>query len=442
MTTATGDPAAADTSTRPPRLGLRRMLGTPGYVRLLVTRFLAQWGDGVFQAGIGGAVLFNPERQADPLAIAAGFAVILLPYSLVGPFAGALLDRWDRRQVLVVANLVRGALIVLVAFAVGSGVAGLPLYASALLVMGVSRFVGAGLSAALPHTMDEKHLVEANAIMATGGATMAAVGGGSAFALRAVFGGDNYGSGWVTACALVGSVFAALAAAGFAKGSLGPDERDEPAKAVTAIAHGLLDSGRVAARTRSVATGFSALVAHRIGFGVSMLLGLLLMRFAFTDVGWLKAGIAGVGEALAAGAIGLVAAAFITAPAVHRFGRKATVCGALVISSVAQLGLGLPMTLPSILAAVLVVACCSQVIKLCVDSAVQHDVPDEARGRVFALYDALFNLTFVSAITVAAMLVAPDGRSPELMVAGACAYLVGLAVYLVVDRRMTRSRAA
>ncbi|WP_308209287.1 MFS transporter [Allokutzneria sp. A3M-2-11 16] len=441
MTTATGDPAAAEASMKPPRLGLRRLLSTPGYARLLITRFLAHWGDGVFQAGIGGAVLFNPEREADPLAIAAGFAVILLPYSLVGPFAGALLDRWDRRQVLLVANLVRGALILLVAVAVGTGVAGLPLYASALLVMGVSRFVGAGLSASLPHTMDEEHLVEANAILATGGAAMAAVGGGCAFALRAIFGGDDFGSAWVTACAVVGSVLAALAASGFAKGSLGPDERDEPAKAVTAIAHGLIDSGKVAARTRSVATGFSALIAHRIGFGTSMLLGLLLMRFAFTDVGWLKAGIAGVGEALAAGAIGLVLAAFITAPAVHRFGRKATVCGALFVSAAAQLGLGLPMTLPSILGAVLVVACCSQVIKLCVDSAVQHDVGDEARGRVFALYDALFNLTFVSAITVTALLVAPDGRSPELMSAGACAYLIGLGAYLVIDRRMARRAA-
>ena len=39
----------------------------------------------MFQAALGGAVLFNPERQADPLAVAAGLAVLLLPYSLIGP---------------------------------------------------------------------------------------------------------------------------------------------------------------------------------------------------------------------------------------------------------------------------------------------------------------------------------------------------------------------
>jgi len=31
-------------------------------------------------------------------AIAAGFLVLLLPYSIIGPFAGALLDRWDRHR--------------------------------------------------------------------------------------------------------------------------------------------------------------------------------------------------------------------------------------------------------------------------------------------------------------------------------------------------------
>ena len=80
-----------------------------GFRRLLGVRFAIQLADGMFQAALGGAVLFNPERQADPLAVAAGLAVLLLPYSLIGPFAGALLDRWDRRRVLMFASLLRAA---------------------------------------------------------------------------------------------------------------------------------------------------------------------------------------------------------------------------------------------------------------------------------------------------------------------------------------------
>ena len=71
----------------------------------------SQFGDGLFQAGMAGALLFNPDRAADPVAIARAFAVLFLPYSLLGPFAGALLDRWDRRLVLVGANFARLILI-------------------------------------------------------------------------------------------------------------------------------------------------------------------------------------------------------------------------------------------------------------------------------------------------------------------------------------------
>jgi hypothetical protein len=77
--------------------GIRSLLAARSFRRLLETRLLAQFGDGVFQAALAGTVLFNPQRAADPVAVAAGFAILLLPYSMVGPFAGVWLDRWSRR---------------------------------------------------------------------------------------------------------------------------------------------------------------------------------------------------------------------------------------------------------------------------------------------------------------------------------------------------------
>src|SRR5437879_9514670 len=79
----------------------RSVRGLPDFWRLLQLRMASQFGDGLFQAGMAGALLFNPDRAADPMAIARAFAVLFLPYSLLGPFAGALMDRWDRRLVLV-----------------------------------------------------------------------------------------------------------------------------------------------------------------------------------------------------------------------------------------------------------------------------------------------------------------------------------------------------
>nr|BFF01992.1 MFS transporter [Streptoalloteichus tenebrarius] len=416
-------------------MGARRLFAGSGFRRLLASRLIAQWGDGVFQAGLGGAVLFNPERQADPAAVAAGLAVLLLPYSVIGPFAGALLDRWDRRRVLVVANLVRGALVLLTVAAVGSGMEGVPLYTGALLVMGVSRFVGAGLSAALPHVVDRDHLVEANALAATLGAAAAAVGGACAIGLRGVVGADNAGSALVTAVAVVGSVAAALVSAGFARGRLGPDECDEPSQTLVAVARGLGDGARAVATTPSVAAGFVALMAHRVVFGTSTLAGVLLMRYAFGDQGPFRAGMAGVGQAVAAGAAGMLVAAVVTAPLVNRVGRRTAVVSALLTAATAQLCVGLCLNLPMVVVATFFIAGGGQVVKLCVDAAVQQDVGDEVRGRVFALYDTLFNVMYVLAISLTAVVLPQNGYAPTLLVAVASVYLVGMAGYPLMDRR-------
>jgi MFS family permease len=426
-------------NSEPVRLGLRGLLGTHGFRRLLAVRFTAQWGDGMFQAALGGAVLFNPEREADPIAVAVGLAVLLLPYSVIGPFAGALLDRWDRRRVLFVANLVRAVLTVVVAAMVAAGVAGPPLYLGALGVTGVTRFVLAGLSAALPHVVEKRFLVEANVVAATAGAAVAALGGASAIGLRAVFGAGNTGSACVTAVAAVGGLIAALLAAGFHRNLLGPDERTEPSRAVLAVVRGLVDGARATAATPGASSSFAALVAHRLAYGVSTLLMLLLFRHTFTAIGVLRAGMAGIGEVVVMAAAGLGVAAVVTPWLVHRVGRPGAIRAAAVAAAVSMLAMGLWITLPTALVGAFLVTAAGQVIKLCADAAVQGEVADDARGRVFALYDAVFNIGYVVAVGAAALLAPPNGRSPLLLMLAAAAYLVGLAGHEVLWMRGLRN---
>ncbi|AEA28759.1 MFS transporter [Pseudonocardia benzenivorans] len=428
------------------KAGLSRLLRSPGYGRLLAVRFATQFGDGLFQAALGGAVLFNPERQADPLAVAAGLAVILLPYSVIGPFTGALLDRWDRRRVLVVANLVRVLLIVAVAVLVGTGAGGVPLYLAALAVAGASRFVLSGLSAGLPHVVEPRHLVEANTIAATAGAATAALGGATAIGLRAVIGSGNSGSALVTAIALAGPLVAALVAAGFRRGSLGPDrvpasDASAPAtpaaerSATRVVVHGMTDGLRAVAATPTVAASFAALMAHRLAFGIGTLVSLLLFRYAFADSGVLRAGMTGVGEAVVLAAAGLGVAALLTPWLVHRIGRAMTVRLALGASVLTQIGLAAFLGMPAVLAAAFLLGATGQIVKLCTDAAVQSETGDDVRGRVFALYDALFNISYVVAVAAAALLSPPDGWAPGLLGAAAGIYVIGLVAHELQLRR-------
>jgi MFS family permease len=425
------------------RIGARRLLAIDEFRRLLFSRFASQWGDGLFQTGLAGAVVFNPERAVSPSEIAAGFVVLLLPYSLVGPFAGALLDRWDRRRVLVAANLLRGVLITIAAVCVATGVAGFPILLFALIVIGISRFVGAGLSASLPHVVPVPNLIEANALSVTLGAVVSVFGGVCAVGLRALFGEDNIGSGLTTVIAVLGSLLAAWLAGRFARGALGPDKVVEPATAVAAVANGLFDGGRVALRTPSVAAGFCALMAHRAAFGISLLLTVILMRYSFEDWGPIKAGLPGLGVVLGAGGLGIFIAGLTTARIVTRLGRKRTVFLSLGAAGLTQFGLGLPMLLPTTLVAAFLIAYTGQIVKLCVDAAVQRDIGDETRGRVFALYDMLFNITQALAVAVAAMVIPANGESVALIVAATVLYLAGITGFELASReRVTPERPA
>ena len=441
MSVAPGPTASAATGATPARGPVRRLrelLLHPGFGKLLTVRLAAQWGDGVFQAALGGLVLFSPEREADPVMVALGVATVLLPYSLIGPFAGALLDRWDRRRVMIVAGALRGVLTLITAAVVLAGVTGPGLYLGALATIGVSRFIQAGLSAALPHVVAEEHLIGANSLVTTSGAVAAAIGAGCAIGLRGIIGPEDANAAWTTSVAAVGSLIIVLVAATIARGSLGPDERTEASRALRAVAHGLVDGARAARDAPGVLAAFGAVAAHRLAFGITTLVVMLLMRNSLTDVGPLKAGIAGLGEVVAAVAAGLGVAAVVTPWLTGRIGRPGTVRLMLVLAAVALLSLGLPMTLPTVLAGSFVLGLVGQAIKLCSDAAVQREVGDDVRGRVFSLSDTTFNVTYVIAVAGAAFLCPPSGRSPLLLVLAAAIYLLGLVVHEAALRYQQR----
>ena len=127
---------------------LRIVLRERDFRRLFATRLISQTGDGVFTAGLGSYVFFNKENFPNPASAAVAFAVLYLPYSLIGPFAGVFIDRWSRRQILVYSAVLRSLFVVLTAGRVASGKLGAPLYISVLLVLGVNRFFLSSLSAA------------------------------------------------------------------------------------------------------------------------------------------------------------------------------------------------------------------------------------------------------------------------------------------------------
>lgn len=400
--------------------------------RLLELRAVSQFGDGLFQAGLAGAILFNPERQAEPWQIAAAFAVMFLPYSVLGPFAGALLDRWDRRLVLIGANLGRLLVVLLVGVLLAFGAGDIPILCCALIVNGLTRFVSSGLSASLPDVVPSDRVVTMNSVATAIGALAAFLGADFMLVPRKLFGADDTGASVVMFVVALPVALALWLSVRFGPHVLGPHEskRAIHGSVVYAVATGWVHGIRTVWAVRPVAGTLAGLAAHRMAFGINSLLVLVIVRHSDNpDVTGL-----GLGTAVlfvAAGGVGQFLATVAAPAAIGRFGRYATANGALAFAVLVQL-VAVGLHVPVMLVCGFLLGAAGQLVKLCADSAMQLDVDDALRGHVFTVQDALFWMSFVAAIAAAAAVIPADGRSPPLVVAGAAAYLVGLGLHAAV----------
>ncbi|HLY33347.1 MAG TPA: MFS transporter [Jatrophihabitantaceae bacterium] len=407
----------------PPRGHLRTSIADAGFRRLFAVRLLGQFGDGIFQASLAGVVLFNPERQAHAADVAAGFAVVLIPYSVIGPFAGVLLDRWRRQRVLVWANLLRTAWIAVVAVEIAAGVSGVAFYASALVIVSISRFVLSALSASLPHVVSPDNLVTVNALSTTVGGITATIGGAAAIGVRSIIGSSGGDYAMLSLAAGLTYLIAASPGRGFDADALGPDDTErERRETVSEVARGLVAGARYLRAHRAAFAALSAIAVHRVAYGVTVVCTLLLYRNYFHSSGVLRAGLGGLAQVVGAVAIGGGIAALVTPAAARRFGYVSWPALLLLVGAAVQIGLGLPYRLSLLLLDALVLGFVAQGIKICVDTIVQRDIDDAYRGRVFAIYDAIFNVTLVVAAVLTAAVLPQNGHSPTSVVVIGVAY--------------------
>ncbi|MFB7323171.1 MFS transporter [Streptomyces sp. NPDC056190] len=401
---------------------LRVLLRLRNFRRLLAVRVLSQSADGVYQVALATYVVFSPEKQTSPAAIASAMAVLLLPYSLVGPFAGVLLDRWRRRQVFLYGNLARAVMATATAVLMVAAVPDWLFYVSALCVTAVNRFVLAGLSAALPRVVDAERLVMANSLSPTAGSLAAFAGGGLAFVVRLV-GADSDAAVVLLGAALY--LCAALTSLLMAPDLLGPDrepERTRLGAALTVTARDLRAAVRhlAAPSRRQAAWALASMTLMRFCYGALTVMVLMLCRYGLTSN--TREGLRLLGLALALSGAGFFAAAVMTPWAAGRLGPARWIAVCAGSAAVLEPALGLPFATGPLLVAAFVLGLTTQGAKISTDTMVQSAVEDGFRGRIFSVYDVLFNVAFVGAAGVAALMLPPDGRSAVLVVMIAVIY--------------------
>jgi MFS family permease len=409
---------------------IREVTGEPDFRWLLAGQFVAQAADGFAQATFANLLVLEPLSAETPERILYLFALTLLPYSLISPFMGVFVDRWARRSLMTGANIARGVLLITLplwgSLLPGDGA----LYASALLLLSIGRLFLTTKGALLPVILHEHHLIGGNSV-SSGGGMIAALAGGAAglFASNVIADPIMFvASGLLY---LVASYLTTQLSHPYSH----PHTRSRNVgAAVVGISRDLFEGIReIWVRVQARIALIGIFLARTIGMFV--FIGAIqvikdVYPGRYQDFGRLST------SALALGAAGI--GAFIgaaTAPiAARRFDKGGLILLGFAISGVGIVALGGVHNLPSLLTLTLIGGYGGFVTKVAVDAQVQEALPDEFRGRAFALYDIIFN---VSSVVAGVLMVLTESFS--LRITLVFTGLVSLVLVVVLGLTMKRA---
>ena len=392
--------------------------------------------DGIFQSALASFILFSPERQANALSAALAFAVVLLPYSIIGPFVGTILDRVSRQRAIVFSNLSRAITLSIIALLLFQGHTGIEITVFVLIAFGVNRLILAGLSAGIPLMIESKSLISANALAVTGGSVWVVLGGGIGLGMRSLLDSvtnADSADAYIILLGAVGYLTTSLLALNLKKDEIGPLEHEIKNASFTQGLIEMREGVKFLSQNVDAARGIAAVAVHRGGITALTLIALLLERNTFHDPADSEAGLAGLSFTLTIAACGFVVGAVIAPYGVRKVGRHRWMRLMLSASTLGPLFIVFSRTPLTLAIAAFVTALFGQSLKVTNDALVQSKIDDIYRGRVFSVYDVVVNGAIVSGAVIAALLLPNTGDSylvPSI-VAG---------IYFIAGARLLRSR--
>ena len=379
---------------------------------ILGARWSGQIGDGIFQSALASFVLFSPERQPSAVSAATAFAVVLLPYSLIGPYAGIFLDRFSRQRTVAIANAIRALVLLAIALLVSSSQTGVWLTFLVLIAFGINRLILAGLSAGLPLVVHQDELISANALAVTGGSIGVVIGGGIGIGLKKVFDfhhATDFSDALVVLLAAFCYISSSAVASRLGKSEIGPAEHE-----ITKDRGGwreLREGLNILKRHPDALRGILTTAVQRGGLTAFTLMGLLLERNTFNPPTKPDAGLARFAFVLGVAGVGIGIGSFITPFFVNYFGRHRWIRIMLAAPTPLALIFALYPHEWVLITVAFFVGLCGQAVKVTNDALVQSQIADEFRGRVFAFYDITTNAGIVSGAIIAALILPTSGKS-------------------------------
>jgi len=386
QTTASGTTSASRWVGRNVGRARRRSgVNNAGMMRLLDLHAVSCAGDTLITIGLAGTIFFNVPAGEARGRVALYLLVTMVPFALLAPVVGPLLDRFRHgRRLALAATMVGRALL---AWLIADNLFGFGLYPAAFGVLALSRAYGVARSAAVPRLLPPGlGLSEAGARASVYGTVAGAIVaplGALAFAI-----GPQWPVRVASLIFLAGGVVALM---------LPPKADSEAPEVVPRVfqlpwRHQREGGGKIlSGRLVLSALGGSATLRALYGF--------LLLSLAFA----VKEHALPVpfGAAVALGVLGgaLALGTFLSTAIGARLRiRRPVRLQAIGLAATAVFGAwaAFRFTLTSVALFCLVAAIASGLAKLALDASIQEKIPDTARASAFAHSETLLMLAWVT----------------------------------------------
>ncbi len=463
------------------------LVGSQEFRRMVYVRILTQGADALVQVAMASYVLLNPQNQPNAWAIAGVIALLIMPFSLIGPFISPLVDRFQRRQIVIICDVVRLIWCAGLAYLIASGHIDSwwtpVLYMAALIVLSANRLQLAALSAGIAHLVHRHIYLDAMAVMPLIGPVAAVLFGGGGGVLRLYLAGHmaHYrADGILFAIATASFLIAVAITFTFRPRAFGPDSKRDLRRYWNTVEvcdnprQGSLDAdsyveidGKINSHIltskdgskptdtekesplrfgASLIESWTAVLSYKLPMIAFFLLSMVKIAFGITTVTIIvfyrsqmdivgQAAIASMGLWFVISGIGFALSGVSTPLLSRSLGMRKTIIVLIAGAALSQSLIALSEDDVILRLAAFLIGWMAQSIKVCTDTIVQAHVDDNVRGQTMVLYDIVNNASLVIGAVIAAAVIPADGHSPAAMGIISAAFIALAVIFAVGSSR-------
>jgi len=349
-----------------------------------------------------GILVFRVTGSA--LSVGLMFMAVSIPTLFVGLIAGVFVDRYDRRKIMVIADVLRAALVASIPFLITINLAFL--YLAVAMVSAISQFFNPANDALLPEVASDEELAAANSWIMISSFGSTSIGFALSGLLAAAF--DINWAFWLDALTFV---FSASCLVFLRVGKV--EATGETSVGV--VVENLKEGISTLLGTPILRSLFLVSAPVYLSFG---LWNVLLLPFALHV---LKAGEFGYGLQEGVTSVGFVVGSLLMAKWAERFREGSWIVIATVAMGVAGIFYGLSTSIVLAVALVTVSGFFNAPASISKRLIMQRSTPRELRGRVFSAFAVARDVVFLIGISLAGLADIIDVR---LLVVGSSVVLI------------------